>query len=85
MVKQVYSIEDVKLNVFLPPMVLINDMAARRLFSDVANDSQTDVGRHPEDFRLVRLGDFNDNSGLLSPLATPEFLCNAVEFVNKNS
>ena len=81
MVKQIYSFEDVKVQVFHSPMVLLNDNDARRLLADVVADGSTPISKHPEDFRLVRLGEFNDNSGLLSSLATPEFIANATEYV----
>lgn len=83
MVKQVYSFHDSKLCIYHPPMVLLNDMEARRLLSDVVADGQTPMSKHPEDFRLVRIGEYNDNSGALSPLAQPEFIADAMEFKAK--
>ena len=65
MVKQVYSIQDVKVSMYYPPMLLKNDAEARRMLTDVVADSQTPVSKYPEDFRLMRLGEFDDNSGLL--------------------
>lgn len=35
------------------------------MFTDLANDKNTTVGRHPEDFKLVRLGEFDDIEGTL--------------------
>lgn len=83
MVRQVYSIQDVKVSVFHPPMVLKNKAEARRLMADVVADSQTPMHKYPEDFRLMHIGEFDDNSGLLSPLATPEFIADAIEFKSK--
>ena len=83
MIKQVYAFQDVKVSVFLPPMVLLNDNEARRLLSEVVNDKQTPMGRHPEDFRLVRIGEYDDNSGRRPPLASPEFVSDAVSCIYK--
>jgi len=81
MVKQVYSFQDSKVCVYHPPMVLLNDAEARRLASDVVADQQTPMSKHPSDFRLVRIGEYDDYSGKLSPLASPEFVCECSEFV----
>ena len=78
MIKQVYSFHDVKVCVYHQPMVMLNDAEARRLASDLVADGQSPMSRHPEDFRLVRLGEFYDNSGELSPLAQPEFVAACV-------
>jgi len=83
MVKQVYSFHDSKVCVYHAPMVLLNDGEARRLAADCAADSQTPMSRHPADFRLVRIGEYDDNSGKIVPLAVPEFVCDLSEFVKK--
>lgn len=84
MVKQLFSIHDVKAKYFFAPVSLNSEGEARRLLSDAVSDTQTVINRHPEDFRLYRLGEFDDNSGVLSPLAQPEFVCDAVEYIVKS-
>lgn len=64
-------------------MVLLNDGEACRLAADCVADAQTLMSRHPADFRLVRLGSYDDNSGLLIPLDCPEFVADLVEFKSK--
>ena len=82
MVKQVYSFHDSKVCVYHPPMVLLNDAEARRLCADVVNDVQTPMSRHPQDFRLVRVAEYDDNSGVLKPLSVPEFIADLSEFIS---
>ena len=77
MFKSIYSIQDVKVCVFHAPMVLLNDAEARRVFCDITNDPQTPIFKHPKDFRLFKIGGFDDNSGVISPLGQPEFLTDA--------
>lgn len=83
MVKQVYSFHDSKVCIYHPPMVLLNDGEARRLASDCVNDAQTPMSRHPQDFRLVCIGEFDDNSGKITPLACPKFIADLSEFKSK--
>ena len=80
MVKQVYSFHDSKVCVYHPLMVLLNDGEARRLAADCVADLQTPMARHPADFRLVRIGTFDDNSGVIVSLPVPEFVADLVEF-----
>lgn len=80
MKNSVYSIMDVKAAVFGRPFVQLNNAVAMRTFSDLAKDAQSEISRHPEDFKLFRLGEFDDNSGVLSPVAQPEFLASGSDF-----
>jgi len=50
---------------------------ATRGFSDLANNSDTDVGRHPNDFALYKLGEWDDASGILTALPRPEVIITA--------
>ena len=37
------------------------------MFGDIALDATHEVGKHPEDYTLVRIGSFNDIKGQLVP------------------
>lgn len=63
MVTNMYAVFDVKSDTFGVPFCSPNDGMAKRSFMDIANNPDTLVGRHPEDFKLVRIGLFNDESG----------------------
>ncbi len=55
---------------------------ALRMFSDWAGDKNTAVGLHPEDYRLYRIGTFDQVSGVLEHEQVPVFLQNANNLVN---
>jgi len=55
-----FSVFDVKAAVFGTPFFMPREAAAIRAFGDLANDLQTMVGKHPEDFILYHIGDFDD-------------------------
>lgn len=61
-----YTVFDRKSGVYHAPYFAVSDGAAVRSFADLANDPQTQVGRHPGDYVLYRIGEFDDASGLLS-------------------
>lgn len=58
-----YSIFDVKVGSFMRPFFCQTDGEATRVFSDLAADDNHQVGRHPEDYSLHRIGQYDDNNG----------------------
>lgn len=65
MILKAYAIYDIKGDVYLTPFFFAADGQAIRAFQDLANDSNTVVGRHPGDYKLCRLGKFDDSTGVL--------------------
>lgn len=60
-----YCIYDNKSLSYGAPFFAPSDGSAIRSFTDLANDSQTMVGRHPRDFSLFCVGGFDDANALL--------------------
>ena len=61
-IKKMYSLLDHTAGIFLNPLTFINDGDAIRWFGTVVNnqDEATNISKHPEQFTLYRLYDFND-------------------------
>lgn len=57
------SIRDKKAAAWLNPMFFLSEGQAVRSFSDAVNEGQGDIGKHPEDFDLFRLGYFDQLTG----------------------
>lgn len=62
-----YSIFDTASGVYERPFCFQSDGQASRAFSDIANDPEHPIGKHPEDYSLVRIGTYDDNKGRLVP------------------
>jgi len=75
-----YSIYDRKALVYHSPFFAVSHGAAVRSFSDLANDRQTTIGRHPVDYVLFHVGQFDDSSGVLVP-CTPQHVSDASALV----
>jgi len=60
-----YTIYDVASGVYMRPFFSQADGQAIRGFNDIATDANHEVGKHPEDYTLYRVGRFNDTSGKL--------------------
>lgn len=64
MLKTLYSVYDKKSKTYAAPFTEINDGTAIRAIQDVMASNQSHpFTRHSEDFELVRVGCFNEQSG----------------------
>lgn len=59
---KIFSIFDSKLGVFSPPMFVKHKGEMLRSFIDAANDGQTNLCKHPEDFTLFEVGEFDETT-----------------------
>ncbi len=62
----IYSIYDTAAALYMRPIFVQSDGQAVRLFSDLACDAESEVGKHPEDYTLIRLGIYDDTTGNLT-------------------
>ncbi len=58
-----YTIYDEASGVYMRPFFSQADGQATRGFKDIATDADHEVGKHPEDYTLYRIGTFNDGTG----------------------
>lgn len=77
-----YSIYDKKSGVMSPLFCAENDFIARRAFFRSAGSG--DLAVFPEDFDLYKVGEFNLHSGAVEGITPCEFVCSAIEFVNRS-
>lgn len=78
---KVFTIFDDKAQYFNTPFFTTNQNIAIRDFSDIINSSGTVAGRHPEDFRLYSLGDFDDETGKFTQLDIPLLICTGTQLI----
>jgi len=60
-----FSAEDLKTASYLAPFFCAHAGQALRQWEEFLNDPRTIFGRHPMDFRLVEIGSFDDQTGVL--------------------
>lgn len=75
-----FSILDTKADTFNTPFFMKTTGEAVRAFADLANDNQSMINKHPDDFRLFYVGDFDQELGRLVPLEKAQPLGSAVEY-----
>jgi hypothetical protein len=76
-----YSIYDTASGTYMRPFFTTADGQAIRSFSDISTDATHEVGKHPEDYSLHRIGIFDDNKGTFTP-ENPECIATGLEMVS---
>lgn len=66
MIVKCYSVYDRKALIYNPPFYAPTDGAAIRIVQDAANDPNSQLGRHPADYVLYCVGQYDDQKGLLT-------------------
>jgi hypothetical protein len=79
MIKKIYSVYDKKAAVYCTPFYSVNAATAVRDFGHVAKDSQTEIGKYPEDFSLWYFGEWDDQEPKFN-LQEPVHIANAIDF-----
>ncbi|WNK12454.1 MAG: nonstructural protein [Microvirus sp.] len=67
MITNVYSVFDIKAASYAQPFFSQSHATAIRAFSGAVNDPGTMLNRHPEDFTLNHIGEFDDQTGEVIP------------------
>lgn len=60
MITKMFSIFDSKAAVYGTPFFMANSAMAIRAFTDLVNDPNSMCAKHPEDFSLFYIGEFDD-------------------------
>ena len=82
----VYSIFDSAAQAFVQPFFMQQDGLAIRAFQDNVNSKEeNNISKHPEQFTLFKLAEFNDQNGMLTPLDTPRALAIGVELITSET
>lgn len=66
MILKVFSLLDVKAGIYNQPFFMAHAGQAIRAVTDLGQDKSTVPGRHPADFMLVEIGEFDDATGVMT-------------------
>ena len=61
----VFTVYDSKVKVYGNIFLAKNKGEALRMFQDVANDDKTQICKYPVDFHLIRIGTYDDLTGVI--------------------
>lgn len=80
--KCIVVIEDKKAGSFENPVCMPNVVVANRYFNQLCSDPKSPFAKWPEDFRLVKIADYDDMTGQITP-HQPVIIIEAISFQNK--
>lgn len=84
MIIKMFSVYDLKANAFMQPFFFFTAGTAERAIVDQLRDENSSIGRHPEDFSLYELGEFDDTTGKFTLLEVPHLLVQVAQLVRKD-
>nr|QJB20101.1 MAG: nonstructural protein [Microvirus sp.] len=84
MIQRMFAVFDMKIGSYAQPFFLPSVPAAKRAFRDAASDPSTMLHKHPADYALFYLGDFDDETGSIVGIQ-PENLGLASSFLNSEA
>ena len=76
------SIHDKMAEVYRAPIVFKNEAVAIRTFSEYCNDKNQDANRFPDDFEIVLVGYWHDDTGIVE-YTDLKVLAQAKEWINE--
>lgn len=62
MIKSLYTVFDKKASFYVNPFCARSEGEAIRMIEQALRDPNTSIHQHPEDFQLVHIGSFDDNT-----------------------
>jgi len=72
MIIKILAIKDRQLDAFMRPFFMASIGAAVRGFQDEINRDDSEMKKHPDDYDLYWLGDWEDHTGKFIPNEIPE-------------
>ena len=79
MQQRMYSIRDSKGEIFNPPFFKHTHGEAERDFHQLCKDEKSMVAKYPEDYDLYYLGTYDNVSGKMDCLDTPQHIVKAAQ------
>jgi len=84
MIFKIFTVYDDKTQAYLKPFFASTKGEAMRIFGDACNDPASVFFKHPADYHLSEIGDYNDENAKIIP-AKPVNLGSALGFLPQES
>lgn len=80
---KMYTIRDQKADAYNPPFYKKTHGEAERDFTELVRDEKSMVSKYPEDYDLYFCGTYDDQTGLVESLKTPQHIAKAISLINR--
>lgn len=82
--KKIYTIRDSKGEYFSQPFHQLSPGQAERTFKDMILEPKNPVNSHPEDFSLYYLGEYDELTGKMKLLDSPQHVIDAIHLTKSS-
>jgi len=80
MITELYVIHDITAEVYSQPFHAGNAQVAKRTIAKMVGTPGSTIHDNPEDYRLYKLGEYDDESAAITTLDKPLYICRASDF-----
>lgn len=80
---KIFSIRDAKAECFNQPFFQKTHGEAERNFTQLVKDQKSMIAQFPEDYDLYYLGTYDDQTGLVKVLDTPQHVIKAISVIDR--
>jgi len=77
---KMFSIRDAKAEIFNPPFFALTAGTAEQNFTQLVRDPKSKLNMFPDDYDLYLMGTYDDKTGKMQPLDTPQHIAKAIQF-----
>lgn len=77
---KMFTVYDSKAQAYMMPFFMNSRGEALRAWQDLCNDEKTQFGKHPEDFTLFEIGEYDQETGKITQTTAFISLGTALEF-----
>lgn len=77
----IFTVYDTKTEAYLIPFYMPTPSAAQRAVADILRDPEHQFSRHPADYNLFYIGDYDDQTGKIETKQSFRNLGNLLEFL----
>lgn len=79
---KIFTIRDSKAEAFLTPFFQKSHGEAERNFKEITKDEKSMISKYPDDYDLYYVGTYDDQTGFIESLPTPQHVVKAVSIKN---
>lgn len=83
MLLKIFSIRDSKGEIYNTPWFKKTHGEAERDFREAAKDDKSYLSKYPEDYDLYYIGEYDDQTGTIKPLDTPQHMLKAISVIDR--
>lgn len=84
-IAKLFTVKDVKAEYCIPPFTARTRAEAIRMFTEDVNSGKSQISRHPADFMLICVGEFDSDIGSIIGSPVPDVIGLGVDFLMENN